>query len=113
MPAQEYVKQYDEHPLKYNLRKFADAYIGLSEEELTEDKMNTIQERLEFSQELGFRDYVFVPFCICLISKYPYVQEMQKCLKSIYTIIKKGNNGEPNTLLNHLILYLVPHYFLF
>ena len=107
IPSDEYVKQYDENPLKYNLRKFADAYTGLSEEELTEDKMNIIQEKLEFSQELGFRDYVFVPFCICLISKYPYVQEMQKCLKSIYTIIKNGNNDESNIVINNLIMYLI------
>ena len=107
IPSDEYVKQYDENPLKYNLRKFADAYTGLSEEELTEDMMNVIQENLEFSQELGFRDIVFVPFCICLISKYPYVQEMQKCLKSIYTIIKNENNVESNILINDLIMYLI------
>ena len=107
IPSEEYVKQYDENPLKYNLRKFADAYVGLSEEELTEDKMNTIQENLEYSQELGFRDIVYVPFCICLISKYPYVQEMEKCLNSIYTIIKNGNNTDSNTLINDLIMYLI------
>jgi hypothetical protein len=107
IPSDEYVKQYDENPLKYNLRKFADAYTGLSEEELTEDKMNIIQENLEFSQELGFRDYVFVPFCICLISKYPYVQEMQKCLKSIYTIIKNDNKAESTIVVNDLIMYLI------
>ena len=107
IPSDEYVKQYDENPLKYNLRKFADAYTGLSEEELTEDMMNVIQENLEFSQELGFRDIVFVPFCICLISKYPYVQEMQKCLKSIYTIIKNENNVGSNVLINDLIMYLI------
>ena len=107
IPSDEYVKQYEENPLKYNLRKFADAYTGFSEEELTEDMMNVIQENLEFSQELGFRDNVFVPFCICLISKYPYVQEMQKCLKSIYTIIKNENQVESNLLINDLIMYLI------
>jgi hypothetical protein len=107
LECDDYVKKYDENPLKYNLRKFADAYTGLSEEELTEEKINIIQENLEFSQELGFRDYVFVPFCICLISKYPFVQEMQKCLKTIYTIIKKGNNADGNVLINELIMYLI------
>ena len=60
-PNDDYHKQFTETPLKYNLRKFGDAFIGLSEEELTEDIINVIQENLEFSQELGFRDYVFVP----------------------------------------------------
>ena len=99
-------QQYEEHPLKYNLRKFADAYTGLSEEELTEELINKIQENLEFCQELGFRDTVYVPFCICLISKYPYVLEMKKCLKSIYTIL---NQPEENSLIliNDLIMYLI------
>ena len=102
----DYQKRYEEHPLKYNLSKFADAYTSLSEEELTEEKINEIQELLVFSQELGYRDYIFVPFCICLISKYPYVKEMQKCLDSIYTIL---NQNEENNLLiiNDLISYLI------
>ena len=107
LPTDEYVKNYDENPLKYNLRKFADAYTGLREEELTPDKINIIQENLEFSQELGFRDYVYVPFCICLISKYPYVNEMKRCLKIIYIIIKNGNKVDNNVLINDLIMYLI------
>ena len=69
MDTEYYNKQYEENPLKYNLRKFGDAFIGLSEEELTEDIINVIQENLEFSQELGFRDYVFdiILFTIIII----------------------------------------------
>ena len=37
-------QQYEEHPLKYNLRKFADVYTGLSEEELTEELINKIKK---------------------------------------------------------------------
>ena len=98
-------QQYEEHPLKYNLRKFADAYTGLSEEELNDDLVNKIQENLEFCQELGFRDTVCVPFCICLISKYPYVREMQKCLNSIYTILNKPDDS--GVIINDLIMYLI------
>ena len=103
----EYFKQYEEHPLKYKLRKYADAYIGLSLEQLNDnDLINKIQENLEFSHELGFRDRVFVPFCICLISKYPYVQEMKKCLKSIYTILNKSEENN-SIIINDLIMYLI------
>jgi hypothetical protein len=100
----DYIKEYEEHPLKYNLRKFAEAYIGLGEKEIKE-KENEITTNLESSQELGFRDYVYVPFCICLISKYAYVQEMKKCLSSIYSIIKKdkGNSSK----INDIIMYLI------
>ena len=102
----DYQKKYEEHPLKYNLSKFADAYTGLSEEELTEEKVNEIQELLVFSQELGYRDIIFVPFCICLISKYPYVKEMQKCLNSIYVILEQNEDNNP-ILINDLISYLI------
>ena len=102
----DYQKKYEEHPLKYNLSKFADAYTSLSEEELTEDKVNEIQELLVFSQELGYRDNIFVPFCICLISKYPYVKEMQKCLNSIYTILNQNEENSP-IIINDLITYLI------
>ena len=102
----DYQKKYEEHPLKYNLSKFADAYTSLSEEELTEDKINEIQELLVFSQELGYRDIIFVPFCICLISKYPYVKEMQKCLNSIYTILSQNEENSP-IVINDLITFLI------
>ena len=102
----DYQKKYEEHPLKYNLSKFADAYTSLSEEELTEDKINEIQELLLFSQELGNRDIIFVPFCICLISKYPYVKQMQKCLNSIYTILNQNEENSP-IIINDLITYLI------
>ena len=101
-----YQKRYEEHPLKYNLSKFADAYTSLSEEELTEEKINEIQAVLDFSQELGIRDFIYVPFCICLISKYPYVNEMQKCLHSIYTILNQKNDNS-GLVINDLITYLI------
>ena len=101
-----YGKIYEMHPLKHHLMKFGDSYLSLSEEEMNQNIMKEIQKSLEKSQELGFRDYVYVPYCICLISKYPYVNEMKKCLQSIYSIIANklnNNNLELNNLIMHLI----------
>ena len=101
-----YSKLYEMHPLKHHLMKFADSYLSLSEKEMKKNIMNKIQKSLDKSQELGFRDYVYVPYCICLISKYPYVNEMKKCLQSIYTMIinkLKYNNLDLNNLIMHLI----------
>ena len=101
-----YSKLYEMHPLKHHLMKFGDSYLNLSNEEMNESIMIEIQNKLEQSQELGFRDYIYVPYCICLISKYPFVTEMKKCLQSIYTMII--NNLKDNTLdLNNLIMYLI------
>ena len=101
-----YSKLYEMHPLKHHLMKFGDSYLNMSEEEMDESVTNEIQESLEKSEELGFRDYVYVPYCMCLISKYPYVTEMKKCLQSLYTlIINHLSDNKPD--LNNLIMYLI------
>ena len=101
-----YSKQYEMHPLKHHLMKFGDSYLNMSEEEMDETITNQIQESLEKSQELGFREYVYVPYCICLISKYRYVTEMKKCLQSIFTMII--NRLADNKLdLNNLIMHII------
>ena len=107
MDTEEYNKQYEENPLKYNLRKFADPYTGLSEEELTEEMINEIQNNLDWTEELANRDIVSIPFCICLISKYPYVQEMKSCLKGIYTILNNENSASHDFIINDIIMYLI------
>ncbi len=101
-----YSKLYEMNPLKHHLMKFGDSFLNLSEKEMDENVTDIIQKSLKNSEELGFRDYVYVPFCICLISNYPYVNEMKKCLQSIYTMII--NNLNKDTLdLNNLIMYLI------
>ena len=107
MDTEDYNKQYKENPLKYNLRKFGDAFIGLSEEELTDDIISLIQDNLQWNQELANREIVSIPFCICLISKYPYVQEMKACLKSIYTILNNDPSQNSELVINDVIMYLI------
>ena len=102
-----YNNSYEMHPLKHHLMKFGDSYITLSEKEMDKKNvMGEIQKSLNKSEELGFRDYVYVPICICLISKYPYANEMKKCLQSIYTLIKE-NLKDNNVILNNLIMHLI------
>ena len=109
----EYDKKYEMHPLKHHLMKFGDAYLSLSEDELNDEKVNEIQTSLEFCQELGFRDFLYIPYCICIISKYPYVNELKKCLRSIYRILSKEklitylNPEEGNYEINNLIMHLI------
>ena len=86
--------------------KFGDNYLNMSEEEMDESVTNKIQEELEKAQELGFRDYVYIPYCICLISKYPYITEMKKCLQSIYTMFI-NHLAEKRPDLNNLIMHLI------
>ena len=106
MMNDEYTKKYEMHPLKHNLMKFGDAYLTFREEEFTDEIVQKVQKILEFCQDLGFREYVYIPFCLCLISKYPYSFEMEKCLQSIFNIISDEKN-EYNFEINDLIMYLV------
>ena len=101
-----YNKLYEMHPLKHHLMKFGDSYLNLNDEQMNKDIIDKIQQKLEKAQAFGFRDCVYVPYCICLISKYPYVNEMKKCLQSIYTLIAK--NLKDNSMdINNLIMYLI------
>ena len=100
----EYSKTYEMHPLKHHLMRFGDAYLGLDKiDKKTTDK---IQENLELCQELGFKEFVYVPYCICLISKYPYIKQMEKCLQSIYSIISDFSSNSSRDI-NDIILFLI------
>ena len=102
----EFTKEYEMHPLKHQLMIFSDKYTVLSESEFTEEITNDIQNNLACFQELGFREYVYIPYCLCLISKYSYTKELESSLKTIYRIMAK----DPKELyfdINELIMYLI------
>ena len=106
-----YSKNYEMHPLKHHLMKFADNYLNMSENEMNKKVTQQIQKDLENAQNLGFRDYVFIPYCISLISKYPYVTEMNKCLQTIYNLIinnnEKLNDNSEKNIINHFIMHII------
>ena len=102
----DFTKEYEIHPLKHHLMKFADEYTVLSEDKFTDVIVNNIQKNLEFCQELGFRDIVYIPYCLCLISKYSYTRELETCLNTIYKIMSQ-KPGELNFEINELIMYLI------
>ena len=98
-----YNNKYEMHPLKDHLKRFADDYINMNENDMDKNK-EKIEKDLEQAQNLGFRDFVYIPYCICLISKYPYVDEIKKCLESIYYLICEKDKNE---LINKLIMHLI------
>ena len=102
----DFTKEYEIHPLKHHLMKFGDEYTVLSEAQFTDDIVNNIQKNLDFCQELGFRDIVYIPYCLCLISKYSYTKELETCLNTIYKIMSQNPN-ELNFEINELIMYLI------
>ena len=101
----EYGKIYDTSPLKSYLVNCADTFSVLPENEIDE-RTNEIQQKLDFCHEVGFRDILYIPYCICLISKYSYITELDKSINTIYKIMKQEPN-KLNFVLNDLIMYLV------
>ena len=89
-----YNKLYEKEPLNHILKKT---------KRMSQNLVTVIENNLESFQENA---YVYVPYCMCLISKYPYIKEMKKCLQSIYTMII-NNLNESNTDLNNLIMHLI------
>ena len=97
----EFAKLYESHPLKHHMHKFAEGYLGLEIDKATEKK---IQENLEICQDFNFRDFVYVPYCITLISKYPYIKQMEKCTQSLYNVLSDFSGQHK---INDIIEFLV------
>ena len=102
----DFQKNYEINPLKHTLRKFGDEYLFLKDEQYTEEITKNIEGTLNFCEELGFRDIVYIPCCLCLISKYPYISELDKCLETIYRLME-AKQGVLDFEINDLIMYLI------
>ena len=92
---------YKMFPIRYQLSTYQDELCAVFNDELEED----ISRKLEIYSELIFREYVNIPFCLCLISKYPFFEQMEKCLESI--MITMNNFDTSPKELNQLITYIV------
>ena len=49
--------------------------------------------------------YIYIPFGICLLSKYPFFNQMEKCLESLRFTID-NNKSNPNEIYD-LLIYLI------
>ena len=106
MDTMTYNKTYSENPLKNYLRKFGDNIYHNQEEK------EKLEKDLEECQELGFREYVYIPYAISIISKYPYINQMKEVLNNIFCIYTNNksilsNNLIEKSIINHLIEYLI------
>ena len=78
-------------------------YLKWSYEEFIKDYeyRNNIDQTL--LQTIRVKD-IYIPYCICLFSKYPYFNQMEKCLESLRFTIT-NNKTNPDELYN-LLIYL-------
>ena len=99
----QFVTKYSMHPIKYQTMKFCNDYYETIED--NEELQEEISKKLELYGELNFREAVYVPFCLCLISRYPYCNQMEKSLESIRTMLSNYNSKASE--INSLIKYIV------
>jgi hypothetical protein len=88
-------------PIKSEIIKYQDEMRKIINDELDED----IFIKLNIIGEFNKRDYVNIPYCLCLISKYPYIEQMEICLESILLSIKdeKLNIDELNKYISYIV----------
>ena len=87
-------------PIQYEISKYK-----AMKEELNTEKEKEILKRLQILGKLGKKKYVYVPYCACLISKFPFFNEMEKCLESIVKALSDKNWNLND--LNNYISYIV------
>ena len=101
MALSDFFNTYKTNSLVYQMTNLQDEFCVEFNDMLVED----ITKKLEMFSEFCSRDYVYIPYCLCLISKYPFFTLMEKCLESIMITI---NNDKISPMqLNELIAYIV------
>lgn len=100
----DFVKTYKINPVKEFLH--LEKILPLYENNPTMKKKLEIklEKQLDICTQFNFNEYVYVPFAACMISKYPYIQQMEKCIQ---TILKMSTDKSMNySDLTKLILHL-------
>lgn len=95
--------KYKMYPIKYQTMKICtDFYDKIAKDDKIEKK---ITQKLGDYEKLLNSEIVHIPFCLCLISRYPYFSQMEKCLESIKEVISsyKIKNQELNDLIVHIV----------
>ena len=81
--------------IKISLEDFYDKYKVLNE----------IKEKIELIKDTKNIEYIYIPYCIGLISKYTFFWQMNICLESIFLTLRNSNvkYEELKEVLNYLI----------
>ena len=67
--------------------------------------LDIYERKVKLFSELKLSDYIYLPMMICLLSKYPYADQMEKCLSNIFTMSKDNKFDIEDINLN--ILHLI------
>ena len=101
MKNNDFENSYNITPIKHQVAKYQDEYYA----SFKEDKDEDIVQKLNIYEKISNKEFIYVPYCLCLISKYPFIEQMEKCLESIMISINNSQDNIDN--LNKLITYIV------
>ena len=88
----DFYNRYNMCPIKHEFVKYTNEYY----EKLNEEGKENTQEKLDMYTKLNFQENIYLPFCLCLLSKYPYFNQMYKCLESIRICLSEFNVSKNN-----------------
>ena len=101
MVNEEFINLYTMHPIRYQLTTYQDEFCSVFTDELEED----IVKKLDIYSDLNFKEYVYIPFCLGLISKYPYYPQLKASLESIFASLENDENESYNAY--KIISYII------
>ena len=98
-------KNYEQYPLKIRSKELDDKLKEMNYDKIDDSIINVYKE-LKICKEFESRTYCYIPYCLALISKYPYVEQIKKSIICIFDMIK-SQNKDKNLELNELLMYLI------
>ena len=73
---------------------------------------DSIKKQIEICQILVDDDYMYIPFSACLISRFPFIDQMEKCLDNFINLYfdQKLENEEIYKYISYLVnsIYIPP-----
>ena len=105
MNKEDFNKEYENYPLKNKLNELDDK-IKKIDFKVVDDNTYKYFEELKVSKELEYKKFAYIPYCLALISKYPFPKQIKQCLECIYKIIEYQDNNK-ELVLNEILMYLI------
>lgn len=62
-------------------------HVGTEKFLLDENAENKINEQLQICQKLINDDYMIIPFCASLVTKFPFIEQIQICLDKLVKML--------------------------
>ena len=80
-------------------------YTKIKSEELNHDSeyYNSLNEQL--TSAINSNGFIYIPYCMCLLSKYPFFNQMEKCLESMRFSLE-NYKSYPSEIYNFLTYFI-------